>query len=134
MKSIKKCISIFLTIILVVSVSTIFVSASTPPLASRWAFITESQSKAYSESVTGTYKVFGGTNYSNSEHNMTICSQYKDGNDWKYDKKIKVAINQTLNDTYTTFFDEEISWRVYLKPYGAYLSGCNGEGYIWYDM
>lgn len=82
----------------------------------------------------GTCYFLNGDNYANSEHALTICSQYKEGNEWKYDKKIRVGINQTLNDTNTTFKSSSYKWRVYLKPYAAWQTGCNGEGYIWYDM
>ena len=121
---------------LIISTLVIVGLASTPPSASKWAFITSSQSSACSSSVKGTYKVFGGTNYNSSDHPLTICSQFYDGSSssWKFDKKIKVNINSTLNDTYTTFHSEELSWRVYLKPYATWTTGCNGEGYIWYSM
>lgn len=134
-KTIKKILSFTISLILLCSLFTIISLASTPPSASRWAYITKTQNKAYSAAVTGTYKVFGGDNYATSEHNMTICSQYKDDNGkWDFDKKIRVGINQTLHDTYTTFMSEETDWRVYLKPYGLLQEGCNGKGYIWYDM
>jgi hypothetical protein len=121
---------------MILSISTIIVLASEPPKLSEWAFITSSQNKEYSDAVVGTYKVFGGKNYSTSSHALTICSQYYDASsaDWKFDKKIKVNIDSSLNDTYTTFLSEAVSWRVYLKPYAAWQSGCNGEGYIWYAM
>lgn len=133
-KYLKKFSSVLLFTMIISSIFSICVLASTPPAESKWAFITSSQSKAYSGEVNGTYKVFGGDNYANSEHALTICSQYKEGNEWKYDKKIRVGINQTLNDTNTTFKSSSYKWRVYLKPYAAWQTGCNGEGYIWYDM
>lgn len=134
-KTIKKLLSISVASILLCSLFTIISLASTPPNASRWAYITDTQNKAYSSAVTGTYKVFGGDNYNTSKHNMTICSQYKDDNgDWTFDKKIRVGINQTLHDTNTTYMSKETDWRVYLKPYSLFQEGCNGKGYIWYDM
>lgn len=133
-KIIKKILSTSITIMLLCTLLSIVSLASTPPTNSRWAFITSSQREAYSASVTGTYKVFGGDNKKTSKHSMTICSQYYENGKWKFDKKIRVGINQTLNDTNTTFMSSAMEWRVYLKPYSIYLSGCEGQGYIWYDM
>lgn len=135
-RKLKKTFSVLLSAILILSTLVIVGLASTPPSTSKWAYISSTQSKAYSGSVNGTYKVIGGSNYSSSSHPLTICSQYYDGSSssWKFDKKIKVNINATLNDTYTTFHSETLSWRVYLKPYAAWTSGCNGYGYIWHDM
>ena len=132
----KKVASFLFTLFLFVSIMTICASASNVPSNSKWANISSKQSYACSGRVIGTYKFFGGSNYSNSKHNLTICSRYFDAssNSWMFDKKIKVAPNSTLNDTRTATFAQEISWQVYLKPYGWCTSGCDGEGYIWYDM
>lgn len=133
-RKIKRILSALLTAVLISCICVVLASASDPPSRSKWAYINKSQSYAYSQTAFGTYKFFGGRNYANSNHNLTICARYYDGSsqDWKFDKKIRVSINTTLNDTSTTVFGQQMSWQVYLKPYSIYTSGCHGDGYIWY--
>lgn len=65
---------------------------------------------------------------------MTACSRYFDAssNSWKYDLKIRVEAGQFFTMKQTKRFDEAVSWQLYLKPYGAWNSGAQGEGYIWH--
>lgn len=129
-----KLLSLCISIALVLSITVIISSASTPPANSKWAYINDQQSSVDSADVFGTYKNFGGTNSDTSTHSLTISSKYFSADDgWKFDIKKKVAINTTLNDTRTTQFSAATSWRVNLSPYSVWTSGCNGEGYIWYS-
>lgn len=131
--SIKKIGSVLLSVTLVSLIGMIAVSASDPPDNSVWASIDFTQREAWSPSTFGTFKVFGGTNNNVSEHNLTISSQYYAGpDDWEFDKKIRVSIGQTLNDTETTHFSNSMSWRVNLRPYSFWTSGCDGDGYMWF--
>lgn len=133
----KKILSAILSLLLIsiVTLVGVYAIAAKVPSNSKWAYISSSQSSAYSSSVYGTHKIFGGTNKGSSNHYLTICARYFDGssNAWKFDKKIAVKINQSLNPTVTTIKSGDLAWQVYLKPYGAYSSGCNGNGYIYYS-
>lgn len=131
----RKVLAICLSIALILSIGVVLVAASTPKDPYKSTSISSHQSARYSDSVSGTYKVFGGTNYNTSQHNLTISSQYYSGSGgWKFDKKIRVSIGSTLDDTNTTYYSDTLSWRVHLAPYSLYTSGCNGWGYIYYDM
>ncbi len=131
----RKVLALCLSIALILSIGMIIASASTPPSLNQNVSISSHQSAVASKSVLGTYKVFGGSNYNTSQHNLTISSQYYSGSEgWKFDKKIRVGIGKTLDDTNTTFYSSTLSWRVHLSPYSLFTSGCNGWGYIWYDM
>lgn len=124
-----------LSAMLVSLIGMLTAAASTPPDSSVWAHIGFADREAYSEDVWGTYKVFGGTNFGISQHNLTISSQYFSGSGgWDFDKKIRVSIGQTLDDTYTRQFSTPVSWRVNLRPYSVWTSECSGNGYMWYDM
>lgn len=131
----RRFLSGVLALTAILLIFAIFAFASTPQSPYNDTYINSTQPYNYSASTAGTYKVIGGTNYASSSRTLQISSQYFDGssNAWKFDKKMKVNINNTLNDTYTTYFSQTMSWRVHLKPYGA-SSGCNGYGYIWYAM
>lgn len=137
---IKKIISVLLALIIS---STIFVTyafayaASSLPAKTGWAYLNENQSYAYSTDASiGTYKYFGGANYSSSSHRMTVEAQYFDGssNDWLFDKKYAVSIGTMLEPMKTNTYAGYLSWRVYLSPYSVYTSGVNGEGFIYLTL
>lgn len=131
----RKILALCLSIALILSIGMVVASASTPKDPYQDTTISSHQSAAVSYGVAGTYKVFGGSNYNTSQHNLTISSQYFSGSSgWKFDKKIRVSIGSTLDDTNTTFFSDSLNWRVHLAPYAVFTSGCNGWGYIYYDM
>lgn len=131
----RKVLAICLSVALILSIGIVFAAASTPKDPYKSTSINSNQNEEYSGSVSGTYKVFGGSNYNSSEHNLTISSQYYSGSGgWKFDKKIRVSIGSTLDDTNTTFYSDTLSWRVHLAPYSWFTRGCNGWGYIYYDM
>ena len=127
----RKLLSMGISVALFLSIAVIFASASTPPANSKWVYINDKQSEVESKDVFGRHKYFGGTNYNSSTRSLTISSKYYSaGVGWKFDVKKKVAINSTLNDTETSYFSAATSWRVNLKPYSIWTSGCNGNGYI----
>lgn len=137
---IKKVISVLLALIIS---SAIFVtyafaySASSLPAKTGWAYLNQNQSYTYSTDTSiGQYKYFGGHNYSNSSRKMTIGAQYFDGssNDWLYDEKYSIDPKTMLEPVRTNVYGGYLSWRVYLKPYGAYTSGVNGEGFIYLTL
>lgn len=130
---VKKIGSVLLSVVLVSFIGIITASASDVPDASVWAYIGFTEREAWSPTTLGTFKYFGGTNSGDSEHNLTISSQYYAGpKGWEFDKKIRVSIGQSLNDTETTHFGNTMSWRVNLRPYSVWTSGCKGEGYMWF--
>lgn len=135
----KKFLSAILTLSLVLSISAIVAygaGAYKVPPNSVVTNLSTNQSYSYSETVVGTYKYFGGINYSDSKHRTTVCSQYYDGSSkkWKDDDKIAVSVDDYFLDKQTTKFDAKVSWRVYLKPYASYSSGCHAQGYMWLNQ
>lgn len=135
----KKFLSAILTLSLVLSISAIVAygaGAYKVPPNSVVTNLSTNQSYSYSETVVGTYKYFGGINYSDSKHRTTICSQYYDGSSkkWIYDDKIAVSAGDYFLDKQTTKFAEKVSWRVYLKPYASYSGGCHAQGYMWLNQ
>lgn len=133
-KVLKRIISVLFTLILVSSIGAVCASAYSVPDGSKTAVLKSNEHYSYSETVVGTFKYIGAKTNKNSNHSMTACSRYFDAssNSWKYDLKIRVEAGQFFTMKQTKRFDEAVSWQLYLKPYGAWNSGAQGEGYIWH--
>lgn len=133
-KVLKRIVSVLFTLILVSSIGAVCASAYSVPAESKTAVLKSNEHYSYSETVVGTFKYIGAQTNKKSDHPMTACSRYFDAssNSWKYDLKIKVKADNYIEMKKTTRFDEEVSWQLYLKPYGAWNSGAQGEGYIWH--
>lgn len=133
-KVLKRIVSVLFTLILVSSIGAVCASAYSVPDGSKTAVLKSNEHYSYSETVVGTFKYIGAQTNKKSAHPMTACSRYFDAssNSWKYDLKIRVEAGQFFTMKQTKRFDEAVSWQLYLKPYGAWNSGAQGEGYIWH--
>ena len=133
-KVLKRIISVLFTLILVSSIGAVCASAYSVPSDSRIVTQKSHEHYACSGTVIGTFKYIGAKTNKDSAHPMTACSRYFDAssNSWKYDLKIKVKAGDCIEWKKTMRFDQEVSWQLYLKPYGAWISGAEGSGYIWH--
>lgn len=133
-KVLKRIVSVLFTLILVSSIGAVCASAYSVPAGSKTAVLKSNEHYSYSETVVGTFKYIGAQTNKKSDHPMTACSRYFDAssNSWKYDLKIKVKAGDCIEWKKTMRFDQEVSWQLYLKPYGAWISGAEGSGYIWH--
>lgn len=129
----KKIFSSLLISALILSISSICVYGLTVPDGSLRCTISTNQSSSYSDYVIGTDKYFGGQNYSDSSHKLTVSSQcFSPQSGWIFDQKIAVNPGMEFSQRRTTKYAAAVSWRVHLAPYGIYSSGCRGLGYIWH--
>lgn len=133
-KVLKKIVSILFTLVLISSIGIVSSFAYQVPQNSETAVLKGNEHYSCSGKVIGTFKLFGAKTKRESNRAMTACSMYFNASSksFKYDKKIKVGIGKDFDREETQHFSQAVTWQLYLKPYGAWNSRAQGEGYICY--
>lgn len=129
----KKLLAILLVVMTFGAVFTISAFAG-PVKPYKSVTITSSDTWKRSGSVAGTYKMYCGSNYSSSKRAMYVDVYQSDGHGYKIDKETRISAGHATGDMRTTTFSSSRLFLVELNPYGIGTAGCNGVGYIWYDM
>lgn len=89
------------------------------------------QTVAYSGNVVGTWKFFQGWNSITSKHKVYFTAQYSDGNGWKEDTQVKLAVGSEFYDVHTST-RQDCLWRLELNPEGWLYTNCRAGGEIFY--
>ncbi len=128
----KKLLSFLLTLTLFASIVTISSFAFDIPANSESCTIKKNEAYSYSNYVVGNFKYFGGQNYSDSEHYLTVAAEYFNGisNAYITDTYKYIKPYSNFTDKETNHYAGPLCWRVYLKPFGTNREGCFGRGYI----
>lgn len=128
----KKTISLIITGIIMISCFSLVAMAFGTPAV--YVNLTAKQTVARSETTAGTYKVFGGSNSSKSNHKVYFSSQRSSGSGFVNDVEVLVPQGKTIDNIYTSNSNTTVLWRLELNPYGVATAGCIANGSMWYKM
>lgn len=131
MKKAKRFIVMFLSLVTILSIGTIAVSAT-----EKSVILTANKTYSLSDTMSayGVYMVKGRTNNSeSSSQEMRAHCHYRTGilSGWQYDKRVFIKPGKALStNTYSTKFESPVTWRLGLSPLEESERGVSGNGVI----
>lgn len=125
----RKMLSVILVLAIFLSIGVFQAFAATEAIHGA-VDLKPTESRAYSEEVSGCYCTHSGSNASTSKHRVYFVPEYLSGSSWYEDaSKQLLYAGDVYSGQETYVFATEQVWHLELDAYGPYKE-CTASGYI----